>query len=80
MTTGKVSLAGLDLAAIKSLLADAGVEAKAASMRARQLYNWIYVHGACEFAAMTNLAKDFREQMAERFQLARPAIVTEQVS
>jgi 23S rRNA (adenine2503-C2)-methyltransferase len=80
VTTGKISLAGLDLAAIKSLLVDAGVEAKPASMRARQLYNWIYVHGAREFAAMTNLAKDFREQMAERFEIARPAIVTEQVS
>src|SRR6202161_4288108 len=49
-------------------------------MRARQLSNWIYVHGARDFAAMTNLAKDFRGSMAERFNLARPEIVTEQIS
>ena len=49
-------------------------------MRVRQLWNWIYVHGARDFAAMSNLAKDFRGQMAERFTLARPEIVTEQIS
>ena len=49
-------------------------------MRVRQLWNWIYVHGARDFAAMTNLAKDFRGCMAERFTLARPEIVTEQIS
>jgi 23S rRNA (adenine2503-C2)-methyltransferase len=49
-------------------------------MRVRQLWNWIYVHGARDFAAMTNLAKDFRADMAPRFSLARPEIVTEQVS
>ncbi len=49
-------------------------------MRARQLWNWIYAHGARDFAAMTNLAKDFRAQMDERFTLARPDIVTEQIS
>ena len=49
-------------------------------MRVRQLWNWIYVHGARDFAAMTNLAKDFRALMDERFTLARLEIVTEQVS
>src|SRR3984885_5908072 len=49
-------------------------------MRARQLWNWVYVHGARDFAAMTNLAKDFRAQMAEQYSLARPEVVTEQIS
>ena len=49
-------------------------------MRARQLWNWIYVHGARDFAGMSNLAKDFRAEMAEHFTLARPEIVTEQIS
>ncbi|MGZ5959701.1 MAG: 23S rRNA (adenine(2503)-C(2))-methyltransferase RlmN [Rhizomicrobium sp.] len=79
MTT-PTNLLGLSADELKSALIDAGVPEKAAPMRARQLWNWIYVHGARDFAAMTNLAKDFRENMAERFVLARPEVVTEQVS
>jgi len=74
------TLVGLDFEALKAALAEAGVEPKAVPMRARQLWNWIYVHGAKDFASMSNLAKAFREQMAERFTLARPEIVTEQIS
>jgi len=75
-----VDLIGLSPDELKSALRDAGVEAKAVAMRARQLWNWIYVHGARDFASMSNLAKDFRRDMAERFTLARPEIVTEQIS
>ena len=74
------SLIGLSVAELTVLLAATGLEPKAARMRARQLWNWIYVHGARDFAAMTNLAKDFRNVMTERFTLARPEIVTEQIS
>ncbi|HEX4295553.1 MAG TPA: 23S rRNA (adenine(2503)-C(2))-methyltransferase RlmN [Rhizomicrobium sp.] len=76
----KQSLLGLSPDALKTALVSAGVAEKAAPMRVRQLWNWIYVHGARDFAAMTSLAKDFRAQMAERFTLARPEVVTEQVS
>ena len=74
------NLIGLSFDALKAALIDAGVPEKAAPMRARQLWNWIYVHGARDFASMTNLAKDFRSYMAERFRLARPQVVTEQIS
>ena len=76
----QTSLLGLSPDALKAALVSAGVAEKAAPMRVRQLWNWIYVHGARDFAAMTSLAKDFRAQMAERFTLARPDVVTEQVS
>ena len=49
-------------------------------MRTSQLWNWIYVHGAKDFAAMTNLAKDFRKLLEDNFTLERPEIVTAQVS
>ena len=50
-------------------------------MRVSQLWNWIYVHGARDFAAMTNLAKDFRGVMERRISPWRgPEIVTEQIS
>jgi 23S rRNA (adenine2503-C2)-methyltransferase len=73
-------LIGLSVAELVAALEAMGLEPKPARMRARQLWNWIYVHGARDFCAMTNLAKDFRARMAEAFSLARPEIVTEQVS
>ena len=74
------NLIGLDEEAFKAALIDAGVPPKAMPMRVRQLWNWIYVHGARDFGTMTNLAKEFRALAAERFALARPEIVTEQIS
>jgi len=76
----KPSLLGLTEDELKATLIEAGVDAKAAPMRVRQLWNWIYVHGARDFGAMSNLAKDFRALLADRFTLARPETVTEQIS
>jgi 23S rRNA (adenine2503-C2)-methyltransferase len=78
--TASVSLIGLLPAELAASLESAGLEARAARMRARQLWNWVYVHGRRDFAAMTNLAKDFRARMAETMSLARPEVVTEQIS
>ncbi len=75
-----VSLIGLSPAELAASLEASGLDAKAARMRARQLWNWVYVHGQRDFLAMTNLAKDFRLRMAETMTLARPEIVTEQIS
>jgi 23S rRNA (adenine2503-C2)-methyltransferase len=80
MSDAKTNLLTLSIPDLAAALVTAGVPEKLAPMRARQLWNWIYVHGARDFAAMTNLAKDFRAQMAEHFTLARPQIVTEQIS
>src|SRR5690242_6088483 len=78
--TPRSSLIGLSPEELESALQAVGVEAKAARMRAKQLWNWIYVHGARDFAAMTNLAKDFRALLAESFTLDRPEVITEQIS
>jgi 23S rRNA (adenine2503-C2)-methyltransferase len=45
-----------------------------APFRARQLWHWIYHRGVTDFAAMTNLAKSFREQLAEHYELRRPQV------
>jgi 23S rRNA (adenine2503-C2)-methyltransferase len=74
------SLIGLGPADLKAALLTAGVPEKNAAMRVRQLWNWLYVHGAPDFAAMNNLAKDFRAAMAAQFSVARPEIVTQQIS
>ena len=76
----RTSLIGLDREALKSALAAAGVPAKSVAMRTNQLWNWIYVHGARDFAAMSNLAKDFRALLENSFTLARPEVVAAQVS
>jgi len=78
--TAPTSLLGLSPPELTAALVSAGVPEKAAPMRVRQLWNWIYVHGARDFAEMTNLAKDFRVQLAERFVLTRPEVETEQIS
>ncbi len=75
-----LNLIGLGAEAFKAALVEAGVPQKAASMRTRQLWNWIYVHGAQDFAAMSNLAKDFRSELSAGFSVARPEVVTEQIS
>jgi 23S rRNA (adenine2503-C2)-methyltransferase len=80
MSDVRTSLIGLDRDALKAALAAAGVPARSVSMRVNQLWNWIYVHGARDFASMSNLAKDFRALLETSFTLDRPEIVTAQLS
>src|SRR5438270_5669395 len=42
--------------------------------RARQLWHWIYHRGTTDFAAMSNLAKGFRERLAADYELRRPQV------
>jgi 23S rRNA (adenine2503-C2)-methyltransferase len=76
----RTSLIGLDRPALKAALIEAGIPEKSASMRTGQVWNWLYVHGAPSFDRMSNLAKDFRATLEEKFTLDRPEIVTAQVS
>ncbi|MDB5409094.1 MAG: rlmN [Rhodospirillales bacterium] len=46
----------------------------AAPFRANQLWHWIYHRGVTDFAAMTSLAKSFREQLAEAYVVGRPEV------
>jgi 23S rRNA (adenine2503-C2)-methyltransferase len=69
-------LVGLGRAELAAELDDFGAE----PFRARQLWHWIYHRGVTDFAAMTNLAKGFRGQLAERYVLGRPEIAMAQVS
>ena len=73
-------LIGLDRAGLAASLEQLGVPARQSRMRVGQLWNWLYVQGATDFPAMTNIAKEFRRELAQRFSLRRPEIVTEQVS
>ena len=57
-----------------------GLPEREIKMRSGQLWHWIYFRGVRDFAEMLNVAKPMRAMLAERFTLARPEIVTEQVS
>jgi 23S rRNA (adenine2503-C2)-methyltransferase len=80
MSKDVTSLIGLDRPALRAALVQAGVPEKSAAMRMGQVWNWLYVHGATDFGRMSNLAKDFRTTLEDKFSLARPEIVTAQVS
>ncbi len=77
---GTSPLIGLSRAELAEAFAGIGVAEKQQRMRASQLWGWLYGRGATDFAVMTNIAKDLRAALAERFDLGRPEIVTEQVS
>src|SRR3546814_14714689 len=66
----------MDRAEIALALAELGVQ----SYRARQIHGWIYARGAVDFAAMTNLSKDLRVRLADRFRIDRPRVASHQVS
>jgi len=76
----KPSLAGLGREGLRAALVSAGVPEKQLRMRVNQLYSWLYVRGVSSFDAMTDVAKELRGNLAERFTLDRPEIVSEQVS
>ena len=76
----KRSLAGLGRDGLKAALAEIGVPEKQLRMRVNQLWSWIYVRGVPRFEDMSDVSKELRNTLAEAYSLARPEIVTEQVS
>ena len=76
----KLSLAGLGREGLAAALAAIGVPDKQLNMRAAQLWSWIYAHGATSFDDMSDVSKELRTRLAAATSLARPQIVSEQVS
>ena len=74
------NLIGLTRDALAAALSEIGVPEKQIKMRTGQIWQWLYQKGVQSFDEMTNLAKDFRTKLAENFTLARPEIVTRQIS
>jgi len=74
------SLIGMSRAEMAAVFRAAGVPEREAQMRVSQVWSWLYVRGATDFTAMTNIGKGLRERFAALFTLDRPEIVTEQVS
>ena len=76
----KPSLVGMDRDEIGDALREAGIAEKQIKMRVSQIWHWLYIRGVSDFADMKNLSKDFRKLLEERFDIARPKIIEEQIS
>jgi 23S rRNA (adenine2503-C2)-methyltransferase len=77
---GPVNLVGLTRDAMRDVLIAHGTPEKQAKMRVGQIWQWIYQWGVRDFAVMTNLAKAYRADLAGKFVIEVPEVVTRQVS
>ncbi len=77
---GPQNLIGLTRDAMRDVLIAAGTPEKQAKMRVGQIWQWIYQWGKRDFAEMTNLSKAYRVELAEKFVIEVPEVVTRQVS
>ncbi len=77
---GRIELVGLSKDKIRSALEAAGLDARQAKLRSKQLWHWIYNRGATGFSAMTDIAKAQRPWLEERFAISRPEVAETQVS
>lgn len=77
---GRIDLLGLPKVRIRDLFEEAGLDAKQAKLRSKQVYHWLYHRGVTDFDAMTDIAKPMRPWLAERFIVGRPNVVEAQHS
>ncbi|GAA0276582.1 23S rRNA (adenine(2503)-C(2))-methyltransferase RlmN [Alteraurantiacibacter aestuarii] len=77
---GRVDVLGLPKKRIAELFAEAGLDAKQAKLRAKQVYHWLYHRGVTDFGKMTDIAKTMQPWLTERFVIGRPDVVEAQHS
>ena len=75
-TVERINLLGMDAGALADLVGKWGGK----PFRARQLQRWIHQRGADSFDAMTDLARDFRGQLAQNCLIEALPVATEQRS
>ena len=78
--SGRMNIVGLTRDQLHDALVAAGTPERQAKMRVGQVWQWIYHWGVRDFAQMTNLAKDYRQLLADKFEITLPEIVSRQVS
>ena len=76
----KPNLIGMSRDDLAAALLQIGTPERQIKMRVAQIWTWLYQKGAQEFDVMTTLAKPYRASLEEAFQIARPEIVTRQIS
>ena len=73
---GRIALVGLTLAEMQEAMSGHDLPA----FRTKQIWHWIYRRGVRDFSSMTNLPKDMRVFLEDRYSIERPAVITEQRS
>jgi 23S rRNA (adenine2503-C2)-methyltransferase len=71
-----IALAGLKLSELESIMNEIG----ATKFRAKQIHNWLYAKSVSTIDEMTNLSKDFRELLKEKYTVTDTKIKVKQVS
>ena len=80
LPAGPVNLVGLTRDAMREVLIAHGTPEKQARMRVGQIWQWIYQWGVRDFDVMTNLSKAYRAELADKFVIDIPEVVSKQVS
>ena len=71
-SAARTNLLGLEKSELEAFVTALGNK----PFRARQLMSWLYKRGEGDFAAMTDLARDFRAQLCEVAEVRTPEIVS----
>jgi 23S rRNA (adenine2503-C2)-methyltransferase len=74
----KTTLLGLSRSELAEWLLQRGEPKEVVSLRARQLFHWLYVRGETAPSRMTSLPKHLRELLEEHAHFARPTVSAEQ--
>ena len=74
------SLIGRSRTELAQLIGALGEPERQVALRARQLWHWLYQRGARDFAAMTTLPAVLRDRLERAYSIARPEVVSEQIS
>jgi len=77
---GPVNIVGLTREGLREVLIRHGTPERQAKMRVNQIWQWVYWWGVRDFDAMTNLSKAYRAELAEKFVIEVPEMVSRQVS
>lgn len=71
-----VHIKSLTLDELTALMSELGQP----KFRAKQLYEWLHKHNATSYDQLTNIPKELRAQLSERYPLFDPVIINKQVS
>ena len=73
---GRIALVGLSRPELAAEMGQLGEK----PFRAKQIWHWIYHRGAKSFGEMTDLGKELRQKLDEKYVVWRPAVAREQTS
>jgi len=75
-TVAKINLLDFERTSLQAFFSSLGEK----SFRADQVMKWIHFYGVTDFAKMTNLSKNLRQQLEEKAVIEAPEIALEQLS